>query len=140
MAKTFDDGIKPVTFIAGEDLTAKQYYAVRAGSIVDEVLVATGGSNPAPIGIIQEGASVGYPVSVKCVGFTLARVSACNYAGTAACDVDQGHYLAAGEDGLLYYSGGTAPNARAFGDIVTGSAIINVYFLGFGAASGMPVS
>ena len=137
MAYSFDDGIRPVTFVAGEDLTAKQYYAVKPGSVLGEVKVANGASNPAPIGILQDSGSTGQAVAVKCHGFTLARVIAAVVAeaASAACDVDAGHTLAAGSDGQLHYANVYAFNARSFGFITTGSAVINVLWVGLGASA-----
>ena len=141
MAHTFDDGIKPVTFIAGADLTGKQYYAVTSGSVVDEVKLATGASNPAPIGILQDSGSTGQAVSVKTLGFTLAKVVACDTVADAGCDVDAGHYLPVDHTGQLAYSTLSAPNARSFNFLAEATcATINVFWLGIGGASGVSAS
>jgi len=136
MAYTYDDGIRPVTLVAGEDLTAKQYFAVRPGSVLGEVLLATGASNPTPVGILQDSGSTGQSVAVKCFGFSLAIVNACDQIGSAASDIDAGHTLAVGTDGILYYAAENVSNARAFGFIAEStSAVINVMWIGLAASA-----
>jgi len=132
MTKQFDDGILPVTFRADTDLSSYQYYCVTPASTEGYVKLATGASNPAPIGILQDndGASAGLPVSVKCFGFSKAVVAAATSANTA-CDIDAGHYLQATASGwLAYVGGGGAHNARAMEYLDSGCATINVFFHG----------
>ena len=135
MAKTFEDGLLPVTLYADADLSSYQYYAARAGSVLDYANVANGGSDPGPIGIIQtdDADTVGDAVSIKTRGFTKAVVAACTTGG-AACDIDFGHYLVAGSDGKLYYAACGLANARAWGLLSSGSAIINIDWLGSACA------
>lgn len=134
MAKTFDDGIFEVTFRANTDLSGYKYYPVTSASVEDYVKLATGASNPAPIGIIQNdtASNVGDPVSVKMFGVTKAMVLAATSANTA-CDIDMGHYLQATASGLAFVGGGGAHNARALGFLDSGCAIINVFFHGWAA-------
>ena len=131
MAKTFMDGILPISQYAAEDLSGKQYYAVRGGSINDYVDLATGASNPAPLGIVQDddADTVGDAVSLKAFGFTKAVVAACTIGG-AACDIDAGHKLQSGSDGKLYYAACGLANAIAWETLASGSAILNVFWLG----------
>ena len=133
MSKTFVSSFIE-TFIADEDLTAKQYYAVTAGSTADTVKVATGASNPGPIGILLNAPSLNMAAEVNTFGFSKAAVSACDYIGSAASDVDVGHWLQAGPDGLLYYASCGLGNAKAHGFISTGSAVINAFFTISGCA------
>ena len=134
MANVKDDLIAAVTFRADVALNAKQYYCVAAASTVNYVKVATGGSNPVPIGIVQDdtATSIGMPVEVKCWGFSKAVVAACDCLGGNTCAVGFGDFLHAGSDGKLYVSGSgndTVITARAFETITSGSAIILVYFM-----------
>jgi len=137
MAKTFDAGQIPVTFRADADLSSNQYYAVKAASLADYVKLANGGCDPAPVGILQDddGDTIGNDVSVVIFGPTKAVVAACTVGG-AACDVDFGHYLVAGSDGKLYYSSCGLYNARSLDFLSSGSAILNVQWLGSGCAYG----
>lgn len=133
MSKTYVSGFVE-TFIADVDLTAKQYYAVTAASTADKVKTATGASNPGPIGILLNAPSANMDAEVCTFGFCKAAVSACDYIGSAASDVDAGHALQAGPDGLLYYASCGLGNAKAHGFISTGSAVINVFFTISGCA------
>jgi hypothetical protein len=135
MAKIFQDDYLPVSLLADADLSAKQYYCVRAASTADYVATANGGSDPGPIGVQQDddADTVGDSLSVKTFGFTKAVVAACTVAG-AACDIDFGHYLVAGSDGKLYYSSCGLYNARAMEFLASGCAIIHVQWLGSGCA------
>lgn len=135
MAKTFDTGDISVTFRADEDLSAKQYYAVKAASSADYVKTADGGSDPGPFGILQtdDGDTVGDALEVRVFGSTKAVVAACTVGG-AACDIDFGHYLVAGSDGKLYYSSCGLYNARSLEFLASGSAYLNVLWLGSGCA------
>jgi hypothetical protein len=136
MAKVFQDDYLPVSFMADTDLTAKQYYCATAASTDYYVKVADGGSDPAPVGVIQDdnASNVGEAMSVKTFGFTKAWVA--GYAeGGVACAVAFGHFLVAGSDGKLYLSGSDALcNARAMESIASGSAIIHVQWLGSACA------
>ena len=116
------------TFVADTDLTAKQYYAVTSGSAYGTVKVATGASNPGPIGILQNAPSLNGAAEVVIFGRCKAAVSACDYIGSAASDVDAGHRLQAGPDGLLYYASCGLGNAVSHGFIGTGSAVVPVFF------------
>jgi len=132
MAKVFNDGILPVGFWTDEDLSAKQYRCVKAASTADYVKLADGASNPGPLGVLQDdnGASVGQAVAVKLFGFTKAIVAACDTEGNA-CPVAYGSYLKCGACGYFYKTGCCdIQQARAFGSVSTGSAILNVFFSG----------
>ena len=135
MAKYFEDGIRPVTFFADADLSDSRYYCAQPASTADYIALANGGSDGAPLGVIQDNdaASPGLAVSVKCSGYTKAVVAACTVGG-AACDIDFGHFLVAGSDGKLYYASCGLYNARSADFLGTGSAILNVEWLGSGCA------
>lgn len=135
MAGIFQDDYLPVSFYANTDLSAKQYYCVTAASIDNFVKTATGGSDPAPVGVLQDddGDAASVVTSVKMFGYTRAVVAACEVGG-AACDIDFGHYLVAGSDGKLYYASCGLYNARAMEALASGSAIIHIQWLGSGCA------
>lgn len=136
MAKTFNDGTIPIAFEADVDLSGKQYFCAMPASTLDRVKLATGASNPVPIGVIQDdnACNVGEVTAIKTGGFTKARVSACNYIDSVACDIDFGNFLQCGPDGILYYATCGLYNARAFGFLASGSAIMNVKWLTSGCA------
>lgn len=138
MARTYDDGILPISFLADADLSAKQYYCVAAASTAGYVKTGTGASNPYPLGIQQDddADAVSDAVSVKVFGFTKAVVAACAISG-AASPVGVTDMLTCGSDGKLYVSGSDAlACAKSYEALSTGSGILNVFF--FGAAGGCP--
>jgi len=134
MAKTYQDGIVAVAFKADPagGVHGKQYYAVRAASTADHVAIANGGSDPYPLGIIQDDSACnrGEAVPVKCFGFSKAVVAACCISGPAS-PVSIGDFLTAGSDGKLYPAGASGVAcARSMDAIASGSAIVNVFFFG----------
>lgn len=137
MAKTFSDGILPIGQYADVDMSSYQYHAVTAASTgTDYVGLATGACDPYPLGIQQDddADAAGLAVSVKTFGFTKAVVHALVEGGATACDIDAGHRLLSGSDGHLYYSSCGLANAVAWEALSTGSAILNVFWLGPGGA------
>ena len=68
MATARDIGVADVAFIADVDLTAGQYYAVTGASTANKVALATGGSNPAPLGVLQNSPSAGQEARVRMFG------------------------------------------------------------------------
>jgi len=70
MASARHLGIADAAFTAAVDLTAKQYYWVKPGSVVGEVNLATGGSDTTPIGVLQNSPSAGQEARVRIFGFT----------------------------------------------------------------------
>lgn len=93
-------GLYGAPFIADKDLTAKQYYFVMSTSTPNNVDVATGASNPGPIGVLQNSPSAGAEAEVwlfgptKVVGITatcllkVGKYITCSSAGqaeTATC-------------------------------------------------------
>ena len=135
MAHTFDMGIYDVTFKAEQDLSSYQYYCVEAASAQGFVELATGGSYPAPIGILQnDDATSGQDAQVRLFGPSKAFVLAATSGGTA-CDIDAGDYLQCGSTGILGYSTAEGKvNARALGFLDSGSAYMNVFFQPFSTA------
>lgn len=62
------EGTTDVSYIAAVNLSSYQYHAVIAGSVLGEVSSATGASNPAPIGILQNAPSAGEEARVRLYG------------------------------------------------------------------------
>lgn len=69
-----------ISFIADTDLTAKQYYFVTAASTDFKVKLATGGSAPTPLGVLQNSPSAGQEARVRLHGTSkvLCRIGTCN--------------------------------------------------------------
>ena len=131
MANYRDINISDAPFLAGVDLTAKQYYFVAPGSVAGEVIVAVGPSgNPWPLGILQNTPSSGQEAQVRTLGFSKCVVEA------NTCAAAWGRWLAVASDGqaepfategLLAHNGSNV-GARFMdsGTITTGSAIAQV--------------
>ena len=133
MAKTYDIGLKPVTFTADVDLADHLYYVVTStASHADYVELGSAGCDPAPIGVIQDdtASAQGDPVPVAMFGPTKVWAAACDVGGEA-CPIQNGDLLTCGSNAMLYRAGSAGMYcARALGALSTGSGIINVFFLG----------
>ena len=68
MATYHEINLTDAPFIADADLTAKQYYWVYPASTAGNVGVATGASNPTPLGILQNSPSAGQEARVRLIG------------------------------------------------------------------------
>lgn len=130
MSKYFNDGILPVSFVAGEDLTTWQYLAVK--------MVASGGYkvakcitswSPTAIGILQNDPSAGQEATVKVLGFTKAYAHV-----LSSCVLVPGNLLLVASDGALEPVSATtcAVVARWADELrsTTGSHLGNVFFYG----------
>ena len=96
MATQRNLGIAPATFVAGVDFSAcptSQYRFVRAGSVAGEVRLASGASNPAPLGVIQNSPSTGQEAAVVMLGPTKLVVNG------APCTMAFGHFVLCASDG-----------------------------------------
>ncbi|MHC4592626.1 MAG: hypothetical protein ACYS8L_08035 [Planctomycetota bacterium] len=142
MASVFNDGTIPVSFRTDADLSAKQYYAVRAASTVGYVNTANGASNGGPVGVLQDsdGDTIGDVVGVILEGPTKGVCAACDIAGNA-CVIKFGTFLRTGSNGQFYARGAAQgqTNARALESLTTGSAILHIYFFQ-NAGSGLAAS
>lgn len=74
MAKYLEIGISDAPFTADVDLTTCQYRWVMPASTAGRVTGATGASNPAPLGILQNSPSAGQEARVRVLGFSKAVV------------------------------------------------------------------
>lgn len=136
MARYQNDGISLATYIADADLSgsANLYRFVRASSTYGNAQIATGGSNPGPLGVLHEAASAGQAIGVKTLGHTplVGRNSGCNLL--------IGNYIVCASDGV-------AQSASAVGDadglswgrwlgpnITSGSAVGEAVLFGSGAS------
>ena len=72
MATVYDINLTDISLVADVDLTLYQYYWVVPASTVGNVKVATGASNPAPFGILQNSPSLGQEARVRVLGFSKA--------------------------------------------------------------------
>lgn len=130
MANYFDIGIADAPFVAGEDLTQKQWHFVTVGSVYGEVKAANGASNPAPLGILQNSPSVGMEATVRIYGFS-----------KLVCDgasLNPGKWLFCASDGQgegVATQGGSAISARYLDQAATGSLIARVHLFGFTACA-----
>jgi len=135
MASIQQDGILPISFLANEDLSAAQYYCVKAASLPGYVRRAVAGCAPYPIGVLQDnnGSNAGDAVSVKMFGITKAWVAACDAAESESCPIQFGDMLVCNASGVLVRAGSFGThNAMALGAIATGcyAGIIDVFFYG----------
>ena len=101
-------------FAANGDLStagsSAQYRFVRLGSTAGQVARATGGSNPAPVGVAQEAPNAaGLEVPVRVWGVTQVYANADN-GGSA---ITYGCFLTAGSDGQAICQGSTTGSAMA---------------------------
>lgn len=111
------------TFIADADLTSWQYRLVTVASTAGYIKAATGGSNPGPVGVLQNSPSLGQEAQVRVFGFTklVGRDDGtCNMAYGryfSASNGGQAYVPAAGSNliGRWYDSGITTANASAIG-------------------------
>lgn len=69
MAFEFNNNAVATTFVAGEDLSAKQYYFVKIDNGDGEV-VAVSGATDRPIGVLQNAPTAGQAAEVLIVGGT----------------------------------------------------------------------
>lgn len=140
MAKVPHIGLAPISFIADADYSASQnryrFFKLTA-SAADHGELATGASLGAPIGVLQNSPCSGEEASVK-VGpdFSKLIVTTIEQGDmTGASPVQIGDYLTSTSTGQGRKAGGAASPglARALEAITSGSAIIAVQLLAFGA-------
>ncbi len=102
MATYHDINLTDAPFLADTDLTAKQYFLVSAASTVGYVGLATGASNPAVLGILQNSPSAGQEARVRLFGPSkvIASPGACQLA-TGRYVTTASHAMAIGASGGL---------------------------------------
>lgn len=94
------------TLIAAVDLSSYQWCFVKAGSVSGEVNLATGGSDPYPIGILENDPKAGEGALVCFFGKTKVSASACLPDNTGSA-INIGSNLVAGPGGRAHV--GTCP-------------------------------
>lgn len=96
MATQRNIGVNPVTFVAGVDFSAcptTLYRFVRAGSVAGEVRLASGASNPGPLGVLQNSPSTGQEAVVVMIGPTKLVVD------STPCSLAFGKFVICASDG-----------------------------------------
>ena len=143
MAKYFNAGLAPVSFLADEDLTAYQWHLMMASSTPGYCQLLDIGplgntaavSGRMPIGVLTNSPSLGQEATVKVIGFTKAK------AMVGGCYLFNGALLTASNLGQFRSASDDADDpilGRWFGpDVTTGSAIGNVLLNMSFVASGL---
>lgn len=119
MANYSGDGITlPMT--ASGDLDNTQYRFVQPAQTAKKVERATGGSGPAPLGVLQNDPRDGEEAAVKVSGTTLV------YASTACGVILYRDFLTSGSDGqaVLATGAGSAIHAMAMTALSSGSGAL----------------
>ena len=127
MATWQDIGLLDLTFKADVDLTLNQYYFVSPASTTGNVKVATGASNPAPFGVLQNSPSLGQEARVRPLGPT--KLFCVTGSGSA---IGYGRYImvnASGQGIPLATDGGSAVVGRNLGAAiaVSSSQVIDAF-------------
>ena len=121
-------------FTAALDLSAKQYYFVAAGSIVGEVIGATGASNPTPLGVLQNAPAAAGEARVRVLGKTSLTGS------PASCNLGYGRFISSGSAGQGLASLDSACNVLgrwlSASLVSTGGSILGTAFINCTGFSG----
>ena len=107
--------------------TCGQYRFVSPGSIVGEVVLATGASLPGALGVMQNTPAAGGPARVRVFG--ISTITAC----LGACNLINGTYITAGSNGTACYAGVAgvtlarwlSASVASTGSTTTGCAFVN---------------
>ena len=135
MAKVHSNGVVSLAFLAGEDMSASavRYKFVSFSSSADKVVLATGGSLPAPFGILQNSPCSGEEAEIAGPGsYSKLRV----IASTSLIGTGGLLYCGSAGVGERQTSASAYAHAMALEAVASGSAIIEVYVLPPGAISG----
>lgn len=131
MATYHEINLTDAPFIADTDLTAKQYYWVTVASTAGYVKIATGASNPTPLGILQNSPSAGQEARVRLLGPSKS------IGANAACNLAYGTMVVSG-------SGAQSETANGFGlvngrwlsaNVTSGSVYGEVFIFGTSASA-----
>lgn len=116
------------SFKAAVDLSSYQYRFVRAGSVAGEVIYASGGSSPMPLGVLQNDPTAGDVASVRLLGVTKLTVNGLlSSDGTTASDFGNGDPIVSGSDGKGLHSNACIVNAIALDTAASTGAIITAF-------------
>jgi len=117
MGANYNVGID-LPFSASGDLNTYQYHFVKPAGTAKRVDLATGGSNPAPLGVLQNDPASLDGATVRIFGSTLLRC-----VGAA---IAYGDFLAAGSTGMGEVAAASTANAIALGAMSAGGASVLV--------------
>ena len=106
-----------ITFEAGADLSAKQFYVVYLSS-ADTVNVATSNSTQVPIGILQNDPESGKPASVCVSGVSKAEAGGAISAGDIVTFGSDGRVTSLGGATGVYAVGVALQAATAAGQVI----------------------
>ena len=110
-------------FTAASDMDTYQYRFVKLDTVMGApyVNLATGGSNPVPIGVLQNDPRAGGAANVRVAGTTKLWM-----ADAAAAAVSMGNFIRSGSNGLGDLATGSAFSAIALEDMTAGCGYITV--------------
>ena len=113
---------------ASGDLSAKQYYFVMPASSEGAILLATGASGPAPLGVLQNdpNEAASKEATVRVLGSTKVWAD-------AATAIGYGDFITSGSDGRAVVTTASAFHGMALEALASGSALIEVLLLPHGA-------
>lgn len=111
------------TFSASGDLSGKLFRFVALASAGDRyVNLASGASNPLPIGVLQNQPEDGQAAAVRILGITPLFA-------TATSAITPGTYLTSTTDGVAIKATGSPAAAMALESLSSGSAVISALLL-----------
>lgn len=115
MAKQYDG--QDVTFLAGEDLSAKRYYIVKMSA--NGAVVACSAATDVPVGILQTGAPSGKEVLVRVIGHSKVVAGDGLSAGNVISTTNAGkaQAITVGTDTTRYILGIVTHGAGADGNV-----------------------
>lgn len=114
-------------FSASGDLNTSLYRFVKPATTAERVLQSTGGSNPAPLGVLQNNPRSGEEATVRVFGVTQV------YGSSASGNIAYGDWLTSGSDGQAILAGtqgsGSAVLAMALESVTSASGILMKAFV-----------
>jgi hypothetical protein len=114
----YESSQQRLTFVAGADLSAKQYYAVKLDSTEGQVVVCAA-TTDIPIGILQNAPASGSEAIVAFAGVTKVN-------GDSALVV--GNQIGTAADGqLAVYVAGTDTTKRIIGSVIAATGVAGEY-------------
>lgn len=115
MGANYNNGID-LPFSASGDMNTWQYHFVKHAGTAKRVDLATGGSNPTPLGVLQNDPQSGNSAAVRVIGSTLVRC-----VGAA---IGYGDFIAAGSTGMAELTAASTANGIALGTMSAGGASV----------------
>jgi hypothetical protein len=118
MANNYSGAGIDLPFSASGDLSAAQYRFVAPAGAARGVIRATGGSGPAPIGVLQNDPVSGEAATVRVFGTTLL------YANADSGAIGYRDWLTSASDGQAILAAGSALVGMALGALASGSGVL----------------